>query len=374
MLERPLEFNGLLMHLTRGRDFGIDYGKAPDPGDPPDPPSTGLLGNDPAPTRPSTAWPGTAAAQFGVWWVEIVTIDGLWDADIVDERFPIPAQSGERSGDDFYSGKTITINAIIHARTPDGLRSGQRAVQAAFADIDIHPLYMRSWVDANRLYVNCRKIQPLAMTEGIPSVAKPWERAFTVAVRADDPRIYSTVEQANQLIGAGSGSGGTTGVHLRDYPLPDVDGVILTLGGTNNVHFRSYPLPADASPGAGYKREYALLPIDGGGTSLGVVNGGTQETYPVTILYGPMTNPVYTNESTGQEMVWTDLDLLAGDYLKIDHASGEVLLNGSTLFESGLDLVNTDFWPLISGANVVGLIPFSAGPGAGAVIYWRDAF
>jgi hypothetical protein len=35
--------------------------------------------------------------------------------------------------------------------------------------------------------------------------------------------------------------------------------------------------------------------------------------------------------------------------------------------------MNSDFWPLVAGDNVLSLIPASAGDGAEALIYWRDA-
>jgi hypothetical protein len=88
-----------------------------------------------------------------------------------------------------------------------------------------------------------------------------------------------------------------------------------------------------------------------------------------------MTNPSFHNLTTGEVLQWTGLVLGAGDVLRIDHGNGSITLNGvGGQHLTGLDIVNSDFWDLIQGDNLISLIPFSAGDGASAQIFWRDAF
>src|SRR5213078_2209384 len=54
------------------------------------------------------------------------------------------------------------------------------------------------------------------------------------------------------------------------------------------------------------------------GSTVTVANDGTDETHPVTLLYGVMRNPVLTNLRTGEQIVWNDLDIADGSYVQVD--------------------------------------------------------
>lgn len=301
------------------------------------------------------------------WWIRVLGVDGLWDADVRDERYPRPGRSGEKSFDDFYGGKPITVTAEVRGRHLAGLRQGQRAVQMAFSDLGSHRFYFRSWIDSTLLYVCARKNQPIAMVEAQTDEA--YRRSFVVTLRADDPRAYSVNEQCVELVLGSTGSGGSGTGHWRTYPIQTAE----TAGG-NPLRMRSYNIPGHPN-----LRDYPGLLIGGGSGTPGItaVNAGTAETYPVTRIYGPMAGPlILANITTGEQIVWdADMIIAAGQFLQIDHGFGEITRNGiAPVDATGLDVTQTDFWPLEPGDNSVALLAFSQGDGAHAVMCWKNAY
>lgn len=276
------------------------------------------------------------------WWIEITSIDGIWDADVRDDRQVLPNRSGEQSGQLYYAGKTITLTGTVRAHDIANLRAGQRALQVAFGDLGAHDLFFQAMGDANPLFITCKKNQPIQMPEAQSDAGI--KRSFTVSLRADDPRAYSSFESSfnftSDLFGATKAR--------RTYPR------IWDIAGKPN------------------RRSYS--PVVGGGSSVVLFNGGTAETYPLTILNGPMTNPVIKNLTTGLQIVWSNFVLNAGQTLVVDHYQGRILLNNQTEFYDGLDVINSDFWPLPPGPNGVTVDAFSFGSDAQATIYWRDAY
>jgi hypothetical protein len=152
--------------------------------------------------------------------------------------------------------------------------------------------------------------------------------------------------------GGGGGGGGPT----PSGPTGGGGGGGGTVGVLSPMHYRAYDLAGT------------------GITSLDILNSGAKDTYPVTELHGPMSNPVYRNLTTGELLQWSGLTLNAGQFIRIDHDAGVILFNGvGGQYLKGLDVVNSDFWALAPGVNTLSLIPASAGAGASAIIYWRDA-
>lgn len=302
------------------------------------------------------------------WWVKVLSVDGLWDADVRDERYPRPGRSGERSFDDFYGGKSITITAEVRARNIARLREGQRAVQRAFSDLQSHRFYFRSWIDAQLLYVCARKIQPIVMAEAQPDEA--YRRGFVVTIRGDDPRAYSVAQTCIDL-GVGVGGTGQAGTgHWRTYFIQTEE-----LAGGNPLRMRSYNIPATRN-----LRDYpssGLIGGGGGAVTTTAVNLGTAETYPVTKIYGPMAGPIsLVNVRTGEQIVWNaDMIIPSGQFLQIDHGFGEITRNGVLPLDfTGLDATQTQFWPLEPGSQDVALLAFSSGDGAHATLCWNNAF
>lgn len=296
------------------------------------------------------------------WWVRVKNVNGIWDADVRDERYPKPGQSGERSVNDFYGGKPITVTGEVRARTLTALRQGQRAVQEAFGDLGMHRFYFQSKIDAGYYYVCARKIQPIDMVEEQTTMG--WVRSFTVALRGDDPRAYSLdLHHAVLTIGAVSGA---SGGHLREYGIASS----VSLGGTNPLSYRAYDQPTNPKT-----RVYGTPGVAGGARTT-IVNAGTAETYPLSVIHGPISGGlVYANLTTGEELVWTNgLTLGDTDTLVVDHGFDEITRNGQAVLDfQGFDALHSIFWPLEPGDNELAVLPFSSGAGAQIDIYWRDA-
>jgi hypothetical protein len=273
------------------------------------------------------------------WWIKVRGIDGLWDGDVRDERYPNPGRRGETSGELLESGKTFVIRGSVIGRDLDGLREGQLALLEAFRDSEPGIFGWQVW---NRVPVEiiARKNQKIDMAE--EQATDRYERTFAIQLRADDPVSYSIVTKS-----ATTPAGAVGNVfRVRTYP-------------------RSYPIP-----GRPRTRTYDSTGV----VNAGAENDGPQDSYPVTELHGPMTNPVFTNLTTGKRIAWIDLDIGAGEYVLVDHYTGEVLRGGTTPAEGELDVVHTDFWPIVPGINVFSLVAFSSGPDAYAVTRWRDGY
>lgn len=117
----------------------------------------------------------------------VETVDGLWGADISYESHPIPNLIGEKSGDVFRRGKTITLTGKIYARGMAELYEGAYYLQNMFAQVSgLRRLLFTPWNYNQQLYVSCRVVQDLAIVESTEAFGHKWP--WTVGLRADDPR------------------------------------------------------------------------------------------------------------------------------------------------------------------------------------------
>jgi hypothetical protein len=97
-------------------------------------------------------------------------------------------------------------------------------------------------------------------------------------------------------------------------------------------------------------------------------NAGNIETRPTVTFYGPMTNPVLSNTTTG--IVWSsNINLSGGETLVVDFDAKTLLLNGVT---DRYSYFTGQWWTLVPGDNVIELA-VSAGSGT-AQISWRSAW
>jgi hypothetical protein len=287
------------------------------------------------------------------WWIKVTGIDGLWDSDVRDERTVRSGESGERSSATFYNGKTITLTGQCIGRDLGNLRTAQRELQGAFGDLEHHPLAWRLWNEVP-LEIQCKKTQRLQMVEDEGQVENGrWQRAFVVQLRADDGRSYSAAAHVYDLmVNAGAG-------RLRSYNI---------LGGVERQRdYSSTTIPRT--------RTYV-----GAGSSIhqAVFNAGNAPSHPVTDLCGEIVNPTLYNLTTGQKISFgTQSDpfvIAAGTFLRIDHRTGLVTIDGLIQQNLGLNRVQSDFWALDRGFNDVVLIPYSHDANAAATLRYRDAF
>lgn len=124
------------------------------------------------------------------YWFRVIAVDGIWDEEVRFEVHDRPHQHGTSSGDAYYSGKTLVINGEVRAVSLTALRQAQRALQAAFYDMQDHQLLFTIWGE-ERVYLTCRKNQKIDMPERQDrGGSNPWMRPFTVQLYADDPRLY----------------------------------------------------------------------------------------------------------------------------------------------------------------------------------------
>lgn len=90
-----------------------------------------------------------------------------------------------------------------------------------------------------------------------------------------------------------------------------------------------------------------------------LTNNGSAPFYPVWKVYGPVCYFTISNVTTGLDIIY-DADLpgavcIGGsDYVEIDTFRNTVYLNGSSSnLKSGIDITNSDFFPLDVGDNII---------------------
>lgn len=100
-----------------------------------------------------------------------------------------------------------------------------------------------------------------------------------------------------------------------------------------------------------------------------ITNLGGAPTKPTLTLTGPLTNPVLTNETTGEELELT-YTLGVGEELTVDFDAATIMLNGTASRYYAKSAGS--FWEIVPGDNIIRL---SAQSGSGAAtLEWRDAW
>lgn len=123
--------------------------------------------------------------------------------------------------------------------------------------------------------------------------------------------------------------------------------------------------------GRTYPRVYPLSYGANTGTSQLVSNSGNVDTWPVTTIDGPITNPRLENVTTGQTLSLS-IEVADGAFLEVDHSQRTVKLNGTASRYASL-LSPVQWWPLVPGINAIRLGADTSGAGAQALVSWSDA-
>lgn len=123
------------------------------------------------------------------YYIQVVSVDGHFGADISYEAHPIPNYPGEKSGDVFRRGKTITFSGTIWGRGISEIYSGADFLQRMLAEKELRKLVFIPWNHNIQLYYNCRPYQDLVIIESLQSAVPRFE--YTFALRADDPFSYT---------------------------------------------------------------------------------------------------------------------------------------------------------------------------------------
>ena len=128
---------------------------------------------------------------------------------------------------------------------------------------------------------------------------------------------------------------------------------------------------------AGRRRTYPkTYPASASISAQVCTNNGNFKAWPTLRLYGPITNPIITNQTTGQSIKFTDLVIAAGSFIDIYTETGEIKWYGYQDTYAGLDIVNSDFFPLVPGDNTLKVTGDSYSVSSGAHLYvtWQDAY
>ena len=118
--------------------------------------STGLVINDR--TKESLA-----VSPF--YHIRVSAVDGHFGTDRSIEAHPIPGKIGDRRGDNFKRGKTITLTGTIQGRNLQNLREGQHALEQAFWTDATFRLRFTEWHDLVEIYYNVYVSQDLSMVD-----------------------------------------------------------------------------------------------------------------------------------------------------------------------------------------------------------------
>src|SRR3972149_11156674 len=122
------------------------------------------------------------------YYIQVQSVDGLYGSDFSYESHPVPNAIGEKSGDEFRRGKTITLTGTIWARDMAALMSGNYLLMEMLAERSIKKLIFTPFNYGQQLYINCRPYQDLSVTEAIQETFGVHRFAYTFGLRADDPR------------------------------------------------------------------------------------------------------------------------------------------------------------------------------------------
>jgi len=134
----------------------------------------------------------TSVAPY--YFVALNAVDGLYGADISYESHPIPNAIGEKSGDVFRRGKTITLSGKIYGHSLGALHQGALYLQQMFAETTLRKLRFYYMGDPIQVYLRCRVSQDLAIVEQIEKFNPVF--SWTVGLRTDDPRTYKTSDNS----------------------------------------------------------------------------------------------------------------------------------------------------------------------------------
>lgn len=279
-----------------------------------------VLGNG-APATADPDWVGYLDPDNG--------ITGLLDgADITENADDVVAGDGGVQGPNWRSRRSGTIQGVISPNAATTtmesyIQKLKRATAALRGDA------MLTWTPTTDGIT--RRLRLRRQTR--PSFAGRRPKTFQLVMASPDPLILSDTE-SNLVITPGAAAGEI------GYPDPITDPITSPTGVTAQQT---------------------------------VSNLGDQGTWPRFRIYGPITNPTLLNFTTGERIDLT-YTLLAGEWLDIYPATGQILLNGQADRYSAYQFATSNWWKLQPGGNDVRLLASAYAAGAQAIIYWRHAW
>lgn len=123
------------------------------------------------------------------YYISVTSIDGLYNADISYESHPIPNATGEKSGDVFRRGKTITLTGKINAMNLGALQTGAEYLQQMFNEKALRKLVFKRMSDNVVVYYNGKINQDLVIVETVATGKYEWD--WVVGIRTETPFTYN---------------------------------------------------------------------------------------------------------------------------------------------------------------------------------------
>ena len=126
----------------------------------------------------------------------VMSIDGIADPDIRDNREDKPGEDGEDSYNSYYSGRTIVLRVRVEAYELKKLRDMEEALRTAFANMEEKPLYFLTESPEKNHYIMCKKSASLTKEEDVENLNFRHFREWQITLRASDPRFYRTSQNS----------------------------------------------------------------------------------------------------------------------------------------------------------------------------------
>lgn len=259
----------------------------------------------------------------------LTDVTGLDSPDVRESSDDLVQMDGGVHGDFFYGRRPITLTGII-LNPASAAERNYRQNLLAQASNAMRGDAVLSWnlSSGEEQQVLVRRQQPLRVTGS-------WQKQFQLQMVSADPRIYSQALHNTATL-ASTPSGASAG---RGYP-------------------------------KAYNVTYSLVAPLG---QLIVSNDGNTLSYPILRVFGPGTDPIITNYTTGQQLgLLTTLS--SSDFLEIDMYARTIMFAGTSARYSLLDFPNSEWWGLIPGTNDVRINFSTFSGGSGLAVSWRDAW
>lgn len=132
----------------------------------------------------------------------VMSIDGLADPDIRDNREDKPGEDGEDSYDSYYSGRTIVLRVRVEAYELKKLRDMEEALRSAFVTMEELPLHFLTNDPTKNHYIMCKKSAALTKEEDVQNLNFRHFREWQITLRASDPRFYRSIKKTDEATGA----------------------------------------------------------------------------------------------------------------------------------------------------------------------------
>lgn len=259
------------------------------------------------------------------------SVEGLDGRELREEVLELPDRDGDYLGGLRAAGLGLILSGKIIGLDRTDLRARERSLRAA---VGSSPQTWQMRVtgrvgDPEDLIAAVRPSQGLRCADGVegPGRVKEWQ----VSLRSGAPVLYG----ANQLTAS-----------------------VLPMTGTSGL---SFPLTFPLAFGAGAS------------TSIQVTNAGDAPTPPALRVYGPITQPIIENLTTGQQIAVVG-SLGDGDWIDIDVATRRVTYASGASAYPLIDRAASSFWVLPPGASTISLRASAFSGVARLVVTHRNAY